>query len=124
MLHVADMDIDPADIGERAAGGLDRGPAASIAVLTFSHTCRVCASMSPMPAMPPSALRATMPEMNTSRPRASTTIPCEKWPLGWASAGETIGWRGIADLGFGWQARRSYPASDRVSITVVPSPGR
>ena len=25
MLHIAHMDIDPADVGERAAGGLDRG---------------------------------------------------------------------------------------------------
>jgi hypothetical protein len=33
--------------------------------------------------MVPSARRDVMPEMNTSRPRASTMVACEKWPLGW-----------------------------------------
>src|SRR5262249_31233102 len=58
-------------------------PAASTAALMFSHTCRVCASMSPMPAIEPSARRAVMPEMNTSLPFASTVVACEKCPLGW-----------------------------------------
>src|SRR5712692_4258959 len=58
-------------------------PASSTADLRFSHTCLVCTSTSPMPAMVPSARRDVMPEMKTSRPRASVTMACEKWPFGW-----------------------------------------
>jgi hypothetical protein len=36
-----------------------------------------------MPAMLPSARRDVMPEMNTSRPRASIIVACEKCPEGW-----------------------------------------
>src|SRR5262249_40364108 len=65
-------------------------PAASTAVLMFSHTCRVCSLMSPMPAMLPSGRRAVMPETNTKRPVASTAVACEKTPLGWRSFGLEI----------------------------------
>src|SRR5690349_13995103 len=64
-------------------------PASSTAALRFSQTWRVCASMSPMPAMVPSARREVMPEMKTILP-AATLMPCEKWPLGWRSFLETI----------------------------------
>src|SRR5690349_9991496 len=36
-----------------------------------------------MPAIVPSAWREVMPEMNTSRPRASIMVAWEKWPDGW-----------------------------------------
>jgi hypothetical protein len=75
MLHVADVDIDPADVVDRAAGGLGGG-------FQVSQTWRVCASMSPTPAIVPSARREVMPEMKTSRPRASIIVACEKCPLG------------------------------------------
>src|SRR5215469_8881005 len=58
-------------------------PASSTAAFKFSHTWRVCASMSPMPAIVPSGRRAVMPEMKTMRPRASTMVAWEKWPDGW-----------------------------------------
>src|SRR5215467_12507027 len=70
-------------------------PAASTAALTFSHTCRVCSVMSPMPAMLPSVRRAVMPEMNTNRPVASTAVAWEKTPLGWRSFGLEIWTFGI-----------------------------
>src|SRR5262245_38796590 len=57
-------------------------PACSTAAFKFSQTCRVCASISPMPAIVPSARREVMPEMKTMRPRASTMVACEKWPDG------------------------------------------
>src|SRR4030095_12784077 len=57
-------------------------PAASTALLMFSHTLRVCASMSPTPAIVPSGRRAVMPEMNTSRPCASTAMGWGKGALG------------------------------------------
>src|SRR5262245_43121977 len=65
-------------------------PASSTAALRFSQTCRVCASISPMPAMLPSARRAVMPEMKTSRPRASIMVAWEKWPDGWRIFDEVI----------------------------------
>src|SRR6266705_871380 len=65
-------------------------PASSNAALRFSHTSRVCASISPMPAIEPSARRAVMPEMNTGVPSAATAVAWEKWPLGWRSFFETI----------------------------------
>src|SRR4051812_3946128 len=71
-------------------------PAASTAALTFSQTCRVCASMSPTPAIVPSARRAVMPEMKTSRPFASIAVACENTPLGWRSLSERICCFGIA----------------------------
>ena len=49
-------------------------PDASIAALMFSHTCRVCSSISPMPAIEPSGRRAVMPETNTRRPWACVTV--------------------------------------------------
>src|SRR4051812_32251683 len=70
-------------------------PAASTAALTFSHTCLVCASISPMPAMVPSGLREVMPEMNTIRPRASIMVACEKWPFGLLILSELICFFGI-----------------------------
>jgi len=48
----------------------------------FSQTCLVCSSTSPMPAIDPSGRRDVMPEMNTSLPRASMTVACEKCPFG------------------------------------------
>src|SRR5690348_9067843 len=65
-------------------------PAASTAALMFSHTCRVCSVMSPIPAMLPSGRRAVMPETNTSRPVASTAVAWENTPLGWRSFGLEI----------------------------------
>src|SRR5215510_384480 len=65
-------------------------PASSTAALRFSQTCRVCASISPTPAMLPSARRAVMPEMKTSRPRASIMVAWEKWPDGWRIFDEVI----------------------------------
>jgi len=38
--------------------------------------------MSPTPTTLPSAPFATMPEMKISRPLASTSIACAKWPEG------------------------------------------
>src|SRR5437868_6496416 len=73
-------------------------PAASTAALMFSQTCRVCASISPTPAIEPSARRAVMPEMNTRRPRASIAVAWEKTPLGWRSLSERICCFGIAGL--------------------------
>ena len=64
-------------------------PAASTAALTFSQTWRVCASISPMPAIVPSGRCATMPEMNTSFPVASTAIACAKWPPGFGALSVT-----------------------------------
>src|SRR3954466_1125804 len=57
-------------------------PAASTALFRFSHTCFVCASMSPIPAMVPSGRRDVMPERNTSLPFASIAMACEKCPEG------------------------------------------
>src|SRR6185503_1136264 len=65
-------------------------PAASTAAFTFSHTCRVCSVMSPMPAMLPSGRRAVMPEMKTNRPVASIAVAWEKTPFGWRSLGLLI----------------------------------
>src|SRR5262245_9345523 len=65
-------------------------PASSTAALRFSQTWRVCASISPMPAMLPSARRAVMPEMKTIRPRASIMVAWEKWPDGWRIFDEVI----------------------------------
>src|SRR5215470_8142679 len=65
-------------------------PAASTAALMFSHTCRVCSVMSPMPAMLPSGRRAVMPETNTKRPDASIAVAWENTPLGWRSFGLEI----------------------------------
>src|SRR6185503_16319727 len=65
-------------------------PAASTAAFTFSHTCRVCSVMSPMPAMLPSGRRAVMPEMKTKRPVASMAVAWEKTPFGWRSFGLLI----------------------------------
>src|SRR5262249_6873513 len=65
-------------------------PAASMEALRFSHTCRVCPSISPMPATVPSGRRAVMPEMNTSRPLASIIVAWEKWPLGWRIFADVI----------------------------------
>src|SRR6516164_6564585 len=58
-------------------------PASSTAAFKFSQTWRVCASMSPMPAIVPSGRRAVIPEMKRMRPRASTMVAWEKWPDGW-----------------------------------------
>jgi hypothetical protein len=65
-------------------------PAASTAALRFSQTCRVWASMSPMPAIVPSRRRAIMPEMKTSRPFASIAVACENTPLGWLNLSDLI----------------------------------
>ena len=78
-------------------------PAASTAAFTFSQTCRVCASISPMPAIVPSGFRAVMPEMNTIRPRASVTVAWEKWPFGLLIFSELICFLGMASsLMFAW----------------------
>src|SRR5438477_9762050 len=53
--------------------------------------------MSPMPAIVPSARRATIPEMNTSLPLASMVVACEKTPLGWRRRSLVI-WRFIERL--------------------------
>src|SRR4051812_37954060 len=58
-------------------------PAASTAAFRFSHTWRICASMSPTPAIVPSARREVIPEINTSLPFASIAIAWEKCPDGW-----------------------------------------
>jgi hypothetical protein len=73
-------------------------PAASTAALMLSQTWRVWASMSPTPAIVPSARRAVMPEMNTSRPFASIAVACENTPLGWRSLSERICCFGMAVL--------------------------
>src|SRR5262245_37385438 len=65
-------------------------PASSTAALRFSQTCRVCASISPIPAIVPSARRAVIPEMKTIRPRASIMVAWEKWPDGWRIFDEVI----------------------------------
>src|SRR5262245_26386470 len=80
-------------------------PACSTAAFKFSHTWRVCASISPMPAIVPSARRAVMPEMNTSRPRASSMGAWEKWPDGWRIFAEVICCLGIRLL---LDARRAF----------------
>src|SRR5262249_45272376 len=80
-------------------------PASSTAALRFSHTWRVCASMSPMPAIEPSAQREVMPEMNTIRPSADTMVAWEKCPLGWASFFGTSCCLGIA-VSSAWRATR------------------
>src|ERR1700722_4343322 len=46
--------------------------------------------MSPIPAIEPSARRDGMPEMNTSRPRASIAVAWENTPLGWRNFSERI----------------------------------
>src|SRR5215510_4585427 len=77
-------------------------PAASSALLMFSHACRACSSMSPTPATVPSARRAVMPETNTSLPLASTVIAWERCPTGsarrelltWCFAIEALGYTG------------------------------
>src|SRR5712691_1899561 len=73
-------------------------PASSTAAFRFSHTCRVCASISPMPAIVPSGRRAVMPEMKTMRPRASTMVAWEKCPLGWRILDEVICFFGVSCL--------------------------
>src|SRR6266851_5103025 len=50
--------------------------------------------MSPIPAIVPSARREVIPEMNTSLPRASMVVACEKTPLGWRRRSLMI-WRFI-----------------------------
>src|SRR6185437_2539236 len=65
-------------------------PAASAAAFRFSQTWRVCASMSPMPAIEPSARRAVMPEMNSIRPRASIAVAWENCPIGVRNFSEAI----------------------------------
>src|SRR5713101_2539626 len=54
----------------------------------FSHTCRVCSVMSPIPAIDPSDRRAVIPETKTSRPFASTTVACENTPTGFLMASD------------------------------------
>jgi len=71
-------------------------PASSTAAFRFSQTWRVCASISPMPAIVPSARREVMPEMKTMRPRASTIVAWEKWPDGWRIFFDAICCLGIA----------------------------
>src|SRR5215216_3918178 len=63
----------------------------------FSHTWRVCSAILPMPATDPSARRAVIPEMKTSRPFASTTVACEKTPLGFRMASDETSRLGMAD---------------------------
>src|SRR5262245_46233066 len=70
-------------------------PAASTAALRFSQTCRVCASISPTPALVPSARRDVMPEMKTMVPRAAIAVAWEKCPLGWRLLLETICFLGM-----------------------------
>src|SRR5581483_10561068 len=65
-------------------------PAPSTAAFTFSSTWRVCAVMSPTPAMLPSSWRAVMPEMKTRRPVASIMVACENTPFGWRNFGLLI----------------------------------
>src|SRR6516162_7359156 len=82
-------------------------PASSIAAFKFSHTWRVCASTSPMPAIVPSARRAVMPEMKTMRPRAATIVAWEKWPDGWRIFAEVICCLGMRLLLRGETGRQS-----------------
>src|SRR5215831_20025876 len=82
-------------------------PASSTADFKFSQTCRVCASMSPMPAIVPSGRRAVIPEMKTMRPRASTMVAWEKWPDGWRIFDDMICCLGIRLLLMCERRRRS-----------------
>src|SRR5262249_7208157 len=81
VLHVADVDVDPADVVHAAAGLLDRG------LQVFADLAGL---RSPVAAALPSGRRAVMPEMKTMRPRASTMVAWEKWPDGWRIFAEVI----------------------------------
>src|SRR6266545_5703481 len=66
--------------------------------------------MSPIPAIVPSARREVIPEMNTSVPRASMVVACEKTPLGCRRRSLVI-WRFIdAPLRAGSPRIRQQPA--------------
>jgi len=67
--------VDAAAVSRSAAGGFGGG----FEVLAYLARLRL---VSPMPAIVPSARRAVMPEMKTSRPFAGTSMACEKWPDG------------------------------------------
>src|SRR5712664_3127015 len=69
-------------------------PAASTADFIFSQTCRVCSVISPIPAIDPSGRRAVIPEIKTSRPRASTVVAGENAPIGLLTASDETN-RGI-----------------------------
>src|SRR6516162_3647676 len=92
-------------------------PASSTAAFKFSHTWRVCASTSPMPAIVPSGRRAVMPEMKTMRPRAATIVAWEKWPDGWRIFAEVICCLGMRLLLRGETGRQS--AGRLVSLFIA-----
>ena len=75
VLHVAHVDVDAADVVHGAAGRLDRG----LDVLANLLGLRLDVADAGDGAV---GRREVMPEMNTSRPRASIMVACEKWPFG------------------------------------------
>src|ERR1051325_6647204 len=74
--------------------------------------------MSPTPPIEPSARRAVMREMKTSRPRASIAVAWEKTPLGWRSLSERICCFGIAGLP---HAPLLYDSRDDVAVSKAVS---
>src|SRR5215469_7248668 len=96
-------------------------PAASTEALRLSQTWRVCASISPIPAIVPSARRATIPEMKTSRPRASIIVACEKTPLGWGRLSERICCLGIGRFSRGARQHRAAPSGGFQALDAAAS---
>src|ERR1051325_3657107 len=96
-------------------------PAASTAALMFSHTCRVCSEMSPMPAMLPSGRRAVMPDTKTRRPVASTAVAWENTPLGWRSFGLEIwvlGMTLVLGLLVGWFVEKAGADAELAGVAA------
>ena len=89
VLHVANIDIDPADTVHCPAGLLYSGfdVLADLSGLRFDIANAGNAAV---------GQRVVMPEMKTSRPRASIMVAWEKCPLGWRIFSETIWVFGIA----------------------------
>ena len=83
VLHVAHVDVDTADIRHGSAGLLDR------CLEVFADLPGLLCDIAD-PVSVPSACLASIPEMNTRRPCASTIVAWLKWPLGGPIRDETI----------------------------------
>ena len=85
------VDVDAADVVHRAAGGLDRG------LEVFAHLAGLRLDVADAGDRAVGR-REVMPEMNTSRPRASIMVACEKWPLGLLILSDRICFLGMTFL--------------------------
>ena len=110
MLHVADIDIDAADIVERTARRLHRR------LDVLARPVWSAAVMSPTPAIVPSGLRAVMPEMNTSLPSPRSRWPAKTRRSASGSVGRDFTLWHFQVLSF------FLPARERRRASAIPSP--